>query len=136
LGGIASLKQELDSLLGKLEFPQTLLDSGPEPVALLSFGEKKIRRQLGKSLKLDGIEVFVVSIDDLSLVRRVVGHSTTLLTLGLRGQPSPAALLFLSGPIALLAHVLKSEPLSRARSILSNRPVASEATATGRSGII
>jgi hypothetical protein len=117
LGGIASLQQELYSFLGKLEFPQALLDSGPEPVAFLSFGKEEVCCQLRKALKLDGVEVFVVSIDDLSLVRRVVGHSTALLAFGL-GQPAPAALPLLSGPLELLAHVLKSEPLARARSSL------------------
>jgi hypothetical protein len=124
LGGIAFLEKKLYSLFGKLEFPQTLLDAGPEPVAFLAFGEVEICRELGKALKLDGIEVFVVSIDDLALVRRVVGHSTALLNVGRRATgargtalafraafivgPHPEIRTALAGPVKSQAGLRKS----------------------------
>jgi hypothetical protein len=73
------LKEKGDPRLGKLEFSKAVLDAGPEPVAFFSLGEIKLGGQLGQALKLDGVEVLVVTVDDLSLIGRIVGHSTVLL---------------------------------------------------------
>jgi hypothetical protein len=76
---LAFLQKKHDPCLGKLQFPETLLDSAPEPVPLFSFRQVEIRRQLGEPLVGDRIQVLVVPLDDLPLVWRVVGHSTALL---------------------------------------------------------
>src|SRR5205823_4703966 len=68
----------LDAARGKLKLSQDLGDLGPESVALLPLGEVQVGDQVGESLNLDRIEILIISLDDLLLIGRMVGHDNSL----------------------------------------------------------
>jgi hypothetical protein len=82
---VAAADQLGNPCFWKLEFPETGLDLPPKAVSLFAFGEVEIGCQLGEPLELDGIEILVITVDDLALIRRVIGHRGALLVLELFG---------------------------------------------------
>src|SRR5262249_48947499 len=77
---------------GEFQLAEGLLDLSPEAVALLALREVELGGELGEPLGLDGIEIIVVTLDDLLLVRGIIGHrpASRICVALPGGRPGPA----------------------------------------------